>query len=70
MDQEKRRQRELKRIIKRQGNKKRRQQLKKSLRVNPDEAHLEDDLFDFGWESSEPLNDLDRRHKKDDDGKI
>lgn len=64
-NQDKKRQRKLKRIIKRDGNKKRRQFLKHTLRDNPEEAHLEDDCFDFGHESSEQLNDLDRRHKDD-----
>ena len=50
MDQDKRRQRELKREIKQAGNRRRR----RALQVNPEEAaHAE---FDYGRDSSEPLN--------------
>ncbi len=66
MTDDKRRQRELKRILKRQGNKKRRQHLKKTLRENPEDAHMEGE-YDFGWESSESLNDIDRRHRAGED---
>ena len=58
MDQDKRRQRELKREIKQAGNRKRRRALSRDLQVNPDEAaHAE---FDYGRDSSEPLNGADR----------
>ena len=55
---DKRRQRQLKRDVKRAGNKRRRQQLKRDLERNPeDAAHTE---FDFGRDSSAGLNGLDR----------
>ncbi len=55
---EKRKQRQLKRDIKRAGNKRRRQHLKRELERNPeDAAHSE---FDFGRLSSETLNGLDQ----------
>jgi hypothetical protein len=54
MDQEKRRHRELKRDVKKAGNRKRRQYLKRQLQENPEEAaHPE---FEFGRDSSEGLN--------------
>jgi hypothetical protein len=57
MDQDKRRLRKLKRDIKRAGNKRRRQYLKRELADNPDEApHSE---FEFGRDSSVGLNRLD-----------
>ncbi len=50
--------RELKRAIKRAGNRKRRQTLKRDLRDNPEEAaHTE---FEFGRDSSTGLNGMDR----------
>jgi hypothetical protein len=55
---EKRKQRELKREIKRAGNRRRRQGLKRDLARNPEEAaHSEES---FGRYSSEPLNNLDK----------
>jgi hypothetical protein len=57
MDREKRELRKLKRTIKRAGNKKRRQQLKRDLSENPAEAHESE--FDFGRDSSRGLNGLD-----------
>ena len=55
---EKRQLRKLKRDIKRAGNRKRRQHLKRALAEDPDEAaHTE---FDFGSDSSSTLNALDR----------
>lgn len=58
MDQEKRRHRELKREVKKAGNRKRRQALKRDLERNPeDAAHTE---FEFGRASSEGLNGIDR----------
>jgi hypothetical protein len=58
MDQDKRRYRQLKRDIKKAGNRKRRQHLKRQLAENPeDAAHSE---FDFGRDSSTGLNGLDR----------
>ena len=58
MDQDKRTFRKLKRDVKRAGNKRRRQYLKRDLRDNPEEApHSE---FDFGRNTSETLNGLDQ----------
>jgi hypothetical protein len=63
---EKRQYRKLKRDIKRAGNKRRRQHLKRDLAENPEEAaHSE---FDFGNDSSTWLNGLDSdatRRKKE-----
>ncbi len=57
-DPEKRKLRELKRALKKRGNKHRRQNLKKTLSDNPEEAaHAEADL---GRHRSETLNGLDR----------
>jgi hypothetical protein len=57
MDQDKRFYRKLKRDVKRAGNKRRRQYLKRDLRNNPEEAPFSE--FDFGDTSSQPLNGLD-----------
>jgi hypothetical protein len=58
MDQDKRQLRKLKRDIKRAGNKKRRQHLKRELADNPEgAAHSE---FDFGRDSSAGLNGMDQ----------
>jgi hypothetical protein len=57
MDQDKRFYRKLKRDVKRAGNKRRRQHLKRDLANNPEEAHQSE--FDFGQNSSETLNGLD-----------
>ena len=69
MDQDKRRQRELKREIKQAGNRKRRRALARDLQVNPEGAA--DTEFDYGRASSEPLNgndrDTTRRSGKDED---
>jgi hypothetical protein len=55
--EDKRRLRQLKRDIKRAGNKRRRQHLKRELRDQPEDApHSE---FDFGRSSSATLNRLD-----------
>lgn len=66
MDQDKRRQRKLKRDIKQIGNKKRRQFLKRELAENPEDApHSE---YDFGPNTSANLNGLDNdatRRRKD-----
>ena len=62
---DKRQQRQLKREIKRAGNKRRRQHLKRDLERNPEEAAYSE--FDFGNLSSETLNGLDQdatRRKK------
>jgi hypothetical protein len=58
MDQDKRFLRKLKRDVKRAGNKRRRQFLKRQLAENPDEAPFAE--FEFGGESSANLNALDR----------
>lgn len=55
---DKRRQRQLKRDIKRAGNRKRRRHLKRDLERNPDEAAHSD--FVFGRNSSAGLNNLDQ----------
>jgi hypothetical protein len=57
-DPDKRRMRELKRAVKKRGNKHRRSQLKRDLAENPDEAaHSEEKL---GRYRSEQYNGLDR----------
>ena len=48
MNDDKRRQREMKRDIKKAGNKRRRQHFKRALNDNPEEAHQID--FQFGRE--------------------
>ncbi len=58
MDQDKRQFRKLKRDIKRAGNKRRRQYLKRELQDRPEEAPFSE--FDFGRTSSEGLNGMDR----------
>ena len=58
MDQDKRRYRKLKRDVKRAGNKRRRQHLKRDLVDNPEEAPFTE--FDFGRTSSETMNGMDR----------
>ena len=71
MDPQKRELRKLKRDVKRAGNKRRRQHLKRELHQNPEEAaHSE---YDFGRNTSETLNGLDqdatrRRAPRDDRG--
>jgi hypothetical protein len=57
MDRDKRTFRKLKRGIKRTGNKRRRQHLKRELADNPADAPFTE--FDFGRTSSETLNGLD-----------
>ncbi len=65
---DKREYRKLKREIKKAGNRKRRQHLKRALSENPAEAaHTE---FEFGRSSSETMNGNDRdatRRKKDEE---
>ena len=58
MDPDKRRMRQLKKAIKRAGNKSRRQSLKRDLVEKPDEAHRSE--YDFGRDSSTGLNALDQ----------
>jgi hypothetical protein len=68
MEPDKREYRKLKRDVKRAGNKRRRQYLKRALVQNPEEApHNE---FDFGGDTSATLNGMDndatrRRPAKD-----
>lgn len=50
--------RNLKRSVKKAGNRHRRQDLKRQLRENPDEAHLAEE--DLGGNRSETMNGLDR----------
>lgn len=58
MDQQKREFRQMKREVKKAGNRKRRRQLARDLERGPDEAaHSE---FDYGRDSSAPLNGNDR----------
>jgi len=57
VDPDKRSLRELKRVLKKRGNKHRRQELKRTLTTNPEEAaHVEEDL---GRHRSEGLNGID-----------
>jgi hypothetical protein len=69
-DPDKRKLREAKRAIKKRGNKHRRQELKRTLAENPDEAaHVEEDL---GKHRSDTLNRLDNdstRRKPDEKDK-
>jgi hypothetical protein len=58
MNQDKRRHREHKRDLKKAGNRKRRQHLKRQLTDNPEEAARAE--FDFGRDSSAGLNGIDR----------
>jgi len=58
MDPEKRQLRKLKRDIKRAGNKRRRQHLKRDLTENPEEAPYSE--FDFGSNTSATLNGMDQ----------
>ena len=58
MDPDKRKLRQLKRDIKRAGNKRRRQHLKRQLAENPEDAPYHE--FDFGHNTSAGLNAIDR----------
>ena len=57
MDRDKRQLRKLKRDIKKAGNRKRRQHLKRDLVRNPEGAAEAE--FDYGHDSSAPLNGID-----------
>lgn len=57
MDQDKRRLRQLKRDLKRAGNKKRRRNLKRDLVEKPEEAHLSEEKL--GRNRSSELNAID-----------
>lgn len=68
MDPDKRQLRKLKRDVKRAGNKRRRQHLRRELRDNPEEAPYSE--FDFGDTSSATMNGLDKdatRRRADDE---
>jgi len=54
MNDDKRKQRRLKRTIKRAGSKHRRQDFKRALRDNPDDAHEQEE--NFGRYSSSAMN--------------
>jgi hypothetical protein len=58
MNDDKRRHRQLKRDIKKAGNRKRRQQLKRDLARHPEEAAYSE--VDLGSDTSAPLNGIDR----------
>ena len=58
MNDDKRRQRELKREVKKAGNRKRRRHLDRQLARDPENAHEAE--FDYGRDSSAGLNGLDR----------
>lgn len=58
MNDDKRRQRELKRDVKKAGNRKRRRHLDRELARDPASAHQAE--FDFGRDSSAGLNGLDK----------
>ncbi len=62
MNDDKRRHRQLKRDIKKAGNRKRRQQLKRDLARNPGEAAYTE--VDLGKDTSAPLNGIDRDVKR------
>jgi hypothetical protein len=67
-DPDKRRMRELKRAVKKRGNKHRRQQLKRDLAENPEDAAQSEE--DLGKHRSDRLNGLDddsTRKKKEED---
>ncbi len=60
MDQDKRRQRQLKREVKKAGNRKLRNHLKRQLAESPEDAAHHADDFDYGANSSETLNGMDQ----------
>lgn len=62
MNDDKRREREIKRDVKRRGNRNRRRALKRSLETNPDEAQF--DSYEFRRDSSAPLNGIGRDTKR------
>lgn len=68
-DPDKRKLRELKRVLKRRGTKHRRQELKKNLADNPEEAHEAEE--NLGRARSDTLNGLDndttRRQRPEDE---
>jgi len=58
MDQEKRRHRQMKRDVKKAGKRKARRALERSLQASPEDAAH--DEVDYGRNSSEPLNGIDK----------
>lgn len=67
-DPDKRMMRDLKRALKKRGNKHRRAELKKNLADNPEEAaHAEEDLGGYRSDSLNKLDNDSTRRKKDDD---
>jgi hypothetical protein len=72
IDPDKRKLRELKRVLKKRGTKHRRQELKKNLAENPEEAHEAEE--NLGRSRSDTLNGLDndstrKKKPKGDDAK-
>jgi hypothetical protein len=68
VDPDKRKMRELKRAVKKRGNKHRRSELKRQLASNPEEASEAEE--DFGRHSSANFNGMDKdstRRKKDEE---
>ena len=70
MNDEKRRQRELKREVKKAGNRKRRRHLDRELQRSPESAHEVE--FEFGRDASAGLNGIDhdatrRSRRRDED---
>lgn len=65
MENEKKLFRQLKREMKKAGNRGRRNYLKRQLRDNPEEAHWAE--YDFGSDATEPMNGLypDTKREKD-----
>lgn len=63
MDQNKRDFRELKRVLKQKGGKRRRAHLKRQLNEDPASAAEADTHFDFGRTSSAEYNGMDRPKK-------
>jgi hypothetical protein len=65
--EDKRRQRELKRTVKKDGNRRRRRAFKRKLEADPEEAPFA--VFDFGRESSASMNggDRDRTRARDEE---
>ena len=52
--------REAKRQVKKDGNRERRRDLKRQLIEDPENAHLVDDEYDYGFNSSTHYNNIDR----------
>lgn len=52
--------REAKRQVKKDGNRERRRYLKRQLFEDPENAHLDDEEYDYGFNSSTHYNGIDR----------